>query len=445
MPAGQAACELELWGGLECSVVRVGDIWRDQVVETGHHARGLGDIDRVAELGLRTLRYPLIWERLGAEAGPGGTPGAVHSGWHWHDRQLARLHELGIEVAAGLLHHGSGPASTSLLDPLLPERLAVHAARAAERYPSVTLWTPVNEPLTTARFSCLYGYWYPHLRDEHAFLRAVVNQCRAVLLSMRAIRRHVPGARLLQTEDLGRTFSTNPLREQARYENARRWLSLDLLCGHVGRTHPWRRRLEEAGVAPAHLDELATGEAAPDLMGINHYVTSDRYLDHRLDLYPRHLHGGNGRQDYADTEAARVGLDPGATGWEPRLREAWNRYRRPLVVSEAHLGCSDPQEQVLWLLEAWNAALNLRNDGADIRAVTAWALFGLTDWNTMLRERHDLYEPGAFDISNGLPTPTVLAAAIRSLAAGTPVPGQAGGRPGWWRSKDRVHPTLRQA
>ena len=28
--------------------------------------------------------------------------------------------------------------------------------------PHITNYTPVNEPLTTARFSGLYGAWYPH-------------------------------------------------------------------------------------------------------------------------------------------------------------------------------------------------------------------------------------------------------------------------------------------
>ena len=87
-------------------------------------------------------------------------------------------------------------------------------------------------------------------------------------LEIRAIRRHVPDACLLQTEDLGRSFSTPPLREQANYENSRRWLSLDLLHGRIDRTHPWRRRFEDAGVPAYDLDELATGEAAPDLIGI---------------------------------------------------------------------------------------------------------------------------------------------------------------------------------
>ena len=73
------------------------------------------------------------------------------------------------------------------------------------------MWTPVNEPLTTARFSGLYGHWYPHGRDYPTFLRALVNECKGTLEAMRAIRGAIPGAKLVQTEDLGKTFSTAPL------------------------------------------------------------------------------------------------------------------------------------------------------------------------------------------------------------------------------------------
>ena len=58
---------------------------------------------------------------------------------------------------------------------------------------------PVNEPLTTARFSGLYGHWYPHGRDDITFVRTFLTQCRAVALSMQTIRRVNPAAQLVQT------------------------------------------------------------------------------------------------------------------------------------------------------------------------------------------------------------------------------------------------------
>ena len=163
---------LELWGGIEPTHNRVGDRYYSQLDRSGHHAR-LADLDRCAELGIRTLRYPVLWERTMPE--PRQEPD-----WTWPDKRLARLRELGIAPIVGLLHHGSGPLHTSLLDPKFPEKLADYAARVASRYPWVDRYTPVNEPVTTALFSGLYGVWYPHERSDRAFATALLAQCRAV-------------------------------------------------------------------------------------------------------------------------------------------------------------------------------------------------------------------------------------------------------------------------
>src|ERR687894_287789 len=217
---------LELWGGIECTVARVGDGYLDQIRRSGHEGRP-EDLDMIAGLGLRAIRYPVLWERVAPH-------GLEDADWSWTDERLGRLRELGIRPIVGLVHHGSGPRSTSLVDPSFAEGLAAFARAVAERYPWVEDYTPVNEPLTTARFSGLYGHWYPHGRDDLTFARAMLNECRAVVLAMQAIRGVNPAARLVQTEDLGKVFSTPRLAYQADLENERRWLTYDLLTGRLG-------------------------------------------------------------------------------------------------------------------------------------------------------------------------------------------------------------------
>src|SRR4051794_8687048 len=322
---------LALWGGIECTVARIGDAFRDQSAETGHRGR-IEDLDRIAALGIRTLRYPVIWETVSPDAS-----GAAD--WSWHDARLDRLRRLSIEPIAGLVHHGSGPRRTDLLDPGFPEGLARHAAAVARRYPWIAQYTPVNEPLTTARFSALYGHWYPHARDYGAFLRAVVNQCRATVLAMGAIRRINPDARLVQTDDVGKTFSTPLLAYQAEHDNERRWLTFDLLCGRVDRQHPlWGFFTYWAGVSETDLEFFLDGDGAPDIIGINHYLTSERFLDQRLQRYPEHLWGGNGQHRYADAEAVRVALPSDDIGPAARLREVWGATRPPSPVPEGPPG-----------------------------------------------------------------------------------------------------------
>jgi dTDP-4-dehydrorhamnose reductase len=421
----------ELWGGIECTVARIHDATRNQIAETGHLQRE-HDLDLIATLGIRTLRYPVLWETISPDA-------PDQCDWQWHDGRLGRLRELGISPIAGLVHHGSGPRYTSLVDDAFPQLLARHAANVAARYPWIEKYTPVNEPLTTARFSGLYGHWYPHGKDDYAiFLRALINQCRAVVLAMQAIRLINPSAQLVQTEDLGKAFSTPKLQYQADHENQRRWLSLDLLCGHVDPRHAWYTRFVKYGIAANELAFFVDQPCPPDIIGINHYLTSERYLDHRLRMFPEYHHSGNQRDRYADVEAVRIDFDVRPTGPEARLREAWDRYHLPLAVTEVHHG-NTRDEQLRWLAEVWHAAQRLKAQGVDLRATTIWSLFGCVDWNTLLTQHNGFYESGAFDVRSDPPRPTAVASAAKALASTGAFDHPVLDHAGWWHRHERFY------
>jgi dTDP-4-dehydrorhamnose reductase len=412
---------LELWGGHECTVNRVGDAWFDQTVRSGHEDR-IGDLDLFASLGITKLRYPVLWERIAKD------------GWAWTDARLERLRSLRVAPIAGLIHHGSGPGHTSLIDPGFAKGLAAHARAAAERYPWIDDWTPVNEPLTTARFSALYGHWYPHLADEKSFWLALLNQIEATGLSMAAIRSVNPQARLIQTEDLGKTYSTRTLARQARHDNLRRWMTWDLLCGKVGRDHGLYTRISRFGLED-RLKALLDTPCPPDVLGVNHYLTSDRFLDHRCERYPPDRCGANEFMNFADVEAVRVAL-PAPGGLEERLEEAWDRYGITMAVTESHNGCTR-EEQMRWLADGWDVCKRLRGRNVDVKAFTAWSLLGAHDWDSLLTRQDNHYEPGPFDLRGGAPRPTASVGLLRSLTGKAETPPVAVG-PGWWRRDIRL-------
>jgi len=91
---------MELWGGHECTVNRVGERYCDQNRLTGHDDRP-EDLTRFAELGVKALRYPVLWERAGPEQ-----PGDYD--FSWSDTRVAEIRRLGMRPILGLLHHGSG-------------------------------------------------------------------------------------------------------------------------------------------------------------------------------------------------------------------------------------------------------------------------------------------------------------------------------------------------
>lgn len=418
---------MDLWGGLECTINRVANDYFSQMDRNGHTGR-LCDLERFESLGISAIRYPVLWELIA----PNGPDSAD---WLWSDIRLHELRERGITPIAGLMHHGSGPLFTSLIDSDLPKHLAAFAGAVAQRYPWIEYYTPVNEPLTTARFCGLYGLWYPHGRDDQTFIQALLNQCRAIVLSMRAIREINPNAKLIQTEDLGKTYSTPELSDLAGFYNERRWLPWDLLCGKVGPKHSLWKYLVGAGTDPSEILWFQKNECHPDLIGINYYITSERWLDHRIERYPERCLTSYHAYKYADIEPARVLATP-TPGIGPLLAEAWERYQLPIAVTEAHIG-AHREDQLRWLLEIWGAAKHAQQQGIDMRAVTVWALLGSYDWNSLVTEWKGYYEPGPFDVRSSVPRPTAIATLMRELASESPPSHPVLKGQGWWRRDGR--------
>jgi dTDP-4-dehydrorhamnose reductase len=262
-------------------------------------------------------------------------------------------------------------------------------------------------------------------------------QCRAVVLSMQAIRTSNLAAQLVQTEDGGRTFSTPALAYQAELENIRRLLTFDLLTGRVNAQHPLLPYLVSNGVTETDLAWFQAAACPPDILGLNYYLTSDRLLDERIDRYPAWSHGGNERQAYADVPAVRAWA-AGIAGFEELLWSLWQRYHIPLAITEVHLGCTR-EEQLRWLSEAWNDAATARGRGADVRAVTAWSLLGAFDWNSLVTSESDFYESGVYDVRGTRPRPTALAHMLKSLRTTDGFTHPVLHVQGWWRRPSRFH------
>ncbi len=418
---------IEVWGGVECTLNRVGDSYLNQLRMSGHMERA-SDLDLFHALGIRTLRFPVLWEQHAPDS-----PDEID--WEWADRRLGRLQELGIKPIVGFVHHGSGPRYTDLLDPEFAAKLAFFAERFAARYPWVEAYTPINEPLTTARFSGLYGIWFPHHRDTKSFLRILWHECLATRAVMKAVRAVNPRAEFIQTEDLGRISSTKRLAYQADFENHRRWLGFDILCGRFQAGHPLYAFCLAHGLKEEEIRDFALNPCPPDIFGINHYVTSNRFLDDRLEFYPPAAHGGNGRHAYADVEAVRADEAPASPA--ELLEEVWLRYKRPIAVTEVHIGCTR-EEQMRWLRDIHEAASALRQRSIPIRAITPWSLLGSFDWNNLVTAQNGSYESGVFDLRTGSPRPTQLAKMIKAYAQGETFDHPALDMEGWWRRPERL-------
>ncbi|HEV8079583.1 MAG TPA: family 1 glycosylhydrolase, partial [Chitinophagaceae bacterium] len=423
--AGSA--NLELWGGIECTINRIKDVYLDQLEYANHYNRD-NDISLIAGLDIKTLRYPILWEKHQPNKN-------TEIDWSWTEKQLSKLKTYGIRPIAGLLHHGSGPVFTNLLDERFGEEFAKYAEKVATKFPWIEYYTPVNEPLTTARFSGLYGFWYPHAKNDISFAKMFLNQMKSVVLAMQAIRKINPAAKLVQTEDLGKTYSSPSLQYQANFENERRWLTYDLLCGKVKLGHKMWDYFLRLGISVTILNFFLENICPPDIMGFNHYITSERFLDEEYKKYPSYTHGSNELHKYADIEAVRVPHQQ-PCGLAVLLKEAWERFNLPMAITEVQLNCGR-EDQARWLKEVWDICFTLNNEGINIKAVTAWALLGSYGWNKLLTSKKMDYEPGAFDVGSGFPRATALASVIKSLALEHTYSHPLLNYKGWWHMNSR--------
>lgn len=419
---------IEIWGGIEATINRVNNDYLDQSEFSGHYNRE-NDVDLIASLGIKMLRYPVLWEKHQPEKN-------TIIDWTFAEKNLIRLKELQVEPIAGLVHHGSGPKFVNFFDGSFEEGVAAYAKLVAAKFPWLEYYTPVNEPLTTARFCGLYGHWYPHENNEYCFYKILLSECKSTVMAMQAIREINPDAKLIQTEDLGKVYSTPLLQYQADFENERRWLSYELITGKL---KPGKRMWEyllHIGIKSAELEYFLQNNCQPHLAGFNYYITSERYLDEKLQKYPEHVHGGNGRHRYADVEVVRVPYQH-ETGPKVLITEAWERLKLPIAITECHLHCAR-EEQIRWFYEMWETVNTLKAEGVDIRALTAWAIFGTFGWNSLVTKPWGVYESGVFNLSSGKPRPTAIAHLLQSLARHQTYNHAVLETAGWWKQEKRI-------
>jgi dTDP-4-dehydrorhamnose reductase len=392
---------IEIWASPEPTVARIDRLRsRDQLRETGHESRD-GDVDLIAGLGVRATRYPVLWEKVAPH-----DPESRDYGWA--ERRLRALADRGVEPIVTLLHHGSGPAYTSLVDPAFPALFAEYAAATARRFPWVKRWTPINEPLTTARFSTLYAAWYPNrFFDDAAFGRAIVNEALAIAYASERIRDVVPDARFLLTEDLQSfTAADEGVEAYVAHKRERMYLSCELLQGRIVEGHPMHDYLvARSGIEPAELARLARRPQPPDVMGWNYYPNSERWIESDGD-------GGHRNHGVVDLAPERLSM-------LPLLQRAHERLGIPFALSEVHV-LGNERERARWMLHRFDDALAARDAGVPVVAFGAWAAFGMVDWVSLLRRNEAVCEDGVFTCAGprGIPQRTLVADVVTELAAG---------------------------
>ncbi len=327
----------------------------DEMERCGHYRRWRDDFALVKELGIEFLRYGPPYYH-------------VHTGpdrydWSFTDDTFNALSEMDIVPIADLCHFGVPDWIGSFQNRDWPRLFADYARAFASRFPWVRYYTPINEIYIAALFSAQYGWWNERLTSDRAFVRALVNLCKANTLAMRAILEVQPHALFIQSESSEYFHPEKPsCQPRAAFLNEKRFLSLDLTYGHSLDVMMYEYLLDHGITREEYHWFPENHVKARCVMGNDYYVTNEHLV----------------HDDGNTSPSGEI------FGYYVITRQYFSRYRLPVMHTETNLG--DAERAPMWLQKEWANMLRLREDGVPILGFTWYSLGDQMDWDSALRD-----------------------------------------------------------
>ena len=256
--------------------------------------------------------------------------------WSWTDEVIPYLvEELKIVPVIDLMHYGCPFwLKKEFANKDYPQFVARYAAEFANRYKNLIKWyTPLNEPIINALMCGMRGLWAPYLKGERGYIRLMMQIAKGIVLTVNAIKEIDPSSLMVHVEATGLTRTVREdLAVLANEETHRGYLCYDLITGRIDHNHllfPW---LVRNGASPDDLAELQRNPIPLDVIGLNFYPqwsTKQLYLDKR------------GRIAFRE-------IEPDGTGFVELIRDYYERYRVPVMITETSaVGTDEVRER--WL------------------------------------------------------------------------------------------------
>lgn len=332
-------------GGFECSCHQLQDGRRlDLLQSSGHALMPEADFARLRQLGMTACRDGVSWVR--AETEPGQFDFAfLKPVVRAADRQ-------GLQVIWDLMHFG-WPEHVDVFATTFPRRFARYASAFVQwlktQTHSSTMITPINEMSYLAWAGGDVRCMNPFESARGVELK--VQLVKATIDAIDAIRRVIPTARFLQPEPLinivpdpahPKTF------RRVESDNLLQYQVWDMLCGRI-----W----PALGGHPRYLD----------IVGVNFYADNQFMLD--------------GTTIWQGDERYRP--------LSEMLLDAWQRYRRPMILSETgHEG----DARAPWLHYVCNECLVAMTAGCQLHGVTIYPVVNTLGWGDDRRCENGLWD-----------------------------------------------------
>lgn len=307
--------------GIECGFpLRLGNRRIDELEKTQHYTYFASDLLKAKGLGIDMIRYGIPWHRV--EPAPG------RYDWNWVDGALDLIHTLDIEPIVDMCHFGTPDwlaVDGGFASPDFAPRLADYIEAFTRRYPHVHWYTPVNEPLITARFCGREGFWHPFRKD--AFSLICDHLADGINQSVERIRALRPDATIMQND----------------------------ACEHHSAGEPG-------------------GQKKADALNEERFVMWERTINSwdvaGLDYYPWSEEIQYGRK------RRKVGH---FRGLYQVAKDYYARFKRPLLIAETD-AAGTVDERLDWLEQTLTDCQKLNAEGVPVLGYTWWPLIDNINW-----------------------------------------------------------------
>jgi hypothetical protein len=334
--------------GFECSTHRYGSRRLDLLEATKHSKFAVQDFRRVQELGIFTVRSGARWHLIEQTAGTYCFDSL--------DPLLRAASETGMQVFLDLFHFG-WPDHLDLFGSRFPAAFGRYVralAKHLRQWPGVCGgYAPVNEISFLSWVAGDVANVYPHRSGEAKRLKAILVRCAVVASEI--LLEEIPGARLLSPEPVINIIGREGISGDGEAAEAYRLAQYEAWDMVSGRLAP------ELGGRPEFLD----------IVGANYY-DRNQWVHHRETLH----------RD-----------DPRYKPFRKILAEVWQRYGRPMIVSET--GAEDG-ERAPWFRYVCDEVHAARQEQVPVEGLCLYPILNHPGWED---DRH--CHNGLFDYPNG--------------------------------------------
>jgi beta-glucosidase/6-phospho-beta-glucosidase/beta-galactosidase len=334
----------------------------DLLAMSRHDALCREDYQLLKELGIKTVREGLSWSGIDNQHG--------HSyDFNRFEKMMAIGAEEGMQQIWDL-NHFDYPDDIDPFSPEFVERFARYAAKAItlikQYQPDQVYIVPINEISFFTFIAGSRGVWAPYaIGRGQEFKRQLV---RASIAAMNAIWSVDSTVRFIQVDPIFRRVPTEPITPAKELLASQfvvdKFQAFDLLTGKVE---------PELGGDPKYLD----------LIGANYYLYNQEWI--------------TGEDPKKPETFKTIQLDePGRVSVVELLREVYDRYQRPIIISETgSWGTGRPE----WWRRLTQELLEAERQGFPLLGVCAYPIVDRPDWTEWHLTNSGLWDFKADDLT----------------------------------------------